>query len=250
MKSKQMNFLRALVGILLFLTIFFGERRTVIFAVIIAGLAILLLLTVIPKLHFHLPDFKGIQRKPTETERTDVRSMLLCQISHRITDKLHSAYADATWDWCKKPNIGRLINGKTERICLSSVPDYSHAEVSIDVYGTLYLQFMKIDPFSQAIKSKVKMEVPPIVDCHSWYSLVGESTLSELITDLNARGFTKLSILENGDVSIVEDKTPVVKDTLHNFPAKTHWKELSGIFSDNGLKATVTDSALELSWAN
>ena len=159
MKSKSMQFLKILVGILLFLTIFFGERKTIIFPVIVLGLTSILLITVVPKIHFHLPNFKRFKKEPTEPE-------------HRITDKLHSAYADATWDWCRKPNVGRLINGKTERICLSGVPDYTHAEISLDLYGTLYLQFMKIEPFSQAVgkKSAAPAEEPPVVDCHSWYS--------------------------------------------------------------------------------
>ena len=252
MKSKSMQFLKILVGILLFLTIFFGERKTIIFPVIVLGLTSILLITVVPKIHFHLPNFKRFKKEPTEPEHTDTRTMLLCQLSHRITDKLHSAYADATWDWCRKPNVGRLINGKTERICLSGVPDYTHAEISLDLYGTLYLQFMKIEPFSQAVgkKSAAPAEEPPVVDCHSWYSLVGEPVLSGIITDLNARGFTKLMILENGDISIMEDKTPVVKESLNNFPGKTYWKELSGIFSENGLKAAIQDTALELSGSN
>lgn len=116
MKSKSMQFLKILVGILLFLTIFFGERKTIIFPVIVLGLTSILLITVVPKIHFHLPNFKRFKKEPTEPEHTDTRTMLLCQLSHRITDKLHSAYADATWDWCRKPNVGRLINGKTERI--------------------------------------------------------------------------------------------------------------------------------------
>ena len=58
MKSKSMQFLKILVGILLFLTIFFGERKTIIFAVIVLGLTSILLITVVPKIHFHLPNFK------------------------------------------------------------------------------------------------------------------------------------------------------------------------------------------------
>ena len=71
-----------------------------------------------------------------------------------------------------------------------------------------------------------------------------------MITDLNARGYSSLSINENGDVFIMEKDTPVIKERFDNFPGRKYWKELSKILEENELNVRNQGNALVLSWRN
>lgn len=241
------------VAALLILALFFpGLERTLFLKIAVLGLMGVLLFTLLPRIHLpKLPRHpaKPRQKKSSPSPSDDMRTAFLCQLSHRITDKLRSAYGDATWEWCHQPNVERLLMGKTERITLSHVPEFTHAEISMDTFGALHIQLLKLQAFAQAPGPDANPpKEPPVVDCSAWYELVGESLLSRLVTDLNARGYSKLTILENGDITILEADEPVVKETFDQFPGKTYWNELASIFTENGLKAAVTDTALELSW--
>lgn len=257
MKSKSMVFFRIVTAVVLVIVLFFRDLdQTLVLGLIAFGLLGTVFLALapqirLPKLHRRVKRRK--RRKDTaEQPSDDIRMALLCQLSHRITDKLHSAYPDAVWDWEKRPNTERLLNGNALRLSVSHAGDFTHAEVSIDAYGSLRLKMMRIEPFSQAGSDPANDPgpEPPVVDCNSWYELVGANVLNQLITDLNARGYSSLSINERGEILIVENEKTVVKDAFQNFPGKNYWEELAEIFMENELQAEVTDTALQLSWGN
>lgn len=256
MKSKGLLFFRIAAAFLLFIALFAPKAdRGLVLGIIIFGLLGTLLLICLPKIHLpKIPKrkLKEKQRKTAAQPSDDVSMALLCQLSHRITDKLHSAYPDATWDWEKRPSTERLLSGKAVRLCVTHAGEFTHAEVCIDAYGSLRLKMMRIEPFTRAGKDAENDPVPepPVVDCSSWYDLVGASVLNGLITDLNARGYSSLSINERGEIYITENDKQVLKDTFQNFPGKNYWEELAGIFMDNELGAEITDTALQLSWGN
>ena len=254
MKSKGMLYVKILASAAILLAIFFPEQyRRYAITIILSGAAVILLVSILPRIH--LPkmsrNYFWTPRKAAKVPPSDdVRMALLCQLSHRITDKLSSAYADATWDWCKKPNLERFLQGKAERIQLTNVPEFTLAEVSMDTYGTLHLQLMKLKTFSEIVGQEPEPNDvrSTTVDCAAWYELIGESVLTGLVTDLNARGYSKLTIREDGSIVIMEQEKPVVKETLENFPAENYWNELISIFTENGLKAAIAENTLELSW--
>ena len=90
----------------------------------------------------------------------------------------------------------------------------------------------------------------PATDCASWYELIGKNVLQEVITDLNARGYTSLSINENGDVYIMDQDTPIIKERFSNFPSRKYWDTLTEIFEQNELRVNSTGNTLVLSWPN
>lgn len=253
MKQKNMTFFKCFVGILLILALFFSDINQWLFiGILIFGLVGTLLLTLWP--HIQLPKYvkHGKRKKPSSVpdEGDPVKAALLCQFSHRITDKLRSAYPEAVWDWESRPDTRKLLSGEVVRIQLLQAGEFTHAEVKLDVYGGIHLGLLKIQKLNKDTAASKKPSEPP-VDCNSWYELVGSKVLSQVITDLNARGYTRLSINEKGDVFITEkDNTPVVKERFQNFPGKKHWEELISIFKENELDAAATDTALVLSWEN
>lgn len=255
MKSKGMLFFRIVTAVLLVMALCLpGQKRNLILGIIAFGLLGTVFLVLFPKIH--LPKLQLFKRKhkkaPAPGPSDSIRMALLCQLSHRITDKLHSAYPDATWDWEKRPSTERLLSGRAVRLCVSHAGEFTHAEVCIDAYGSLRLKMMRIEPFGQTGNGQGNepSPEPPVVDCSSWYELIGANVLNELITDLNARGYSSLSINEQGEIFIFENEKPVLKDTFQNFPSKNYWEELSGIFMENELQTEITDTALQLSWGN
>ena len=66
----------------------------------------------------------------------------------------------------------------------------------------------------------------------------------ELVGDLQARGYEKLFINEQGDVYILNGTEPEVRGKLEHFPPK----ELTEIFTEDELTTEETEQALELSW--
>lgn len=252
MNKKASTFFKVFTGILFVIAIFFHDMDQRIFLALIAfGLIGLLLLLVMPRIHFPKIQWKHTfsrKRKDIpDSEQDPLQDALLCQFSHRITDKLRSAYPKALWNWDKQPNVQKILSGKSIRIRLSDAAEYTHAEVSLDTYGSIHLRLMKIQELSPQSGAAPSAEEPP-VDCTSWYELVGASILNQIITDLNARGYQHLSINESGEIFITDKATPVVKERFQNFPGKKHWEELVSIFQENELQAQITDTALILSW--
>lgn len=252
MNKKASTFFKVFTGILFVIAIFFHDMDQRIFLGLIAfGLIGLLLLLVMPRIRFPKIQWKHTfsrkRKESTDSEQDPLQNALLCQFSHRITDKLRSAYPKALWNWDKQPNVQKILSGKSMRIRLSDAAEYTHAEVSLDTYGSIHLRLMKIQELSPQNGAAPIAEEPP-VDCTSWYELVGASVLNQMITDLNARGYQHLSINESGEIFITDKDTPVVKERFQNFPGKKHWEELVSIFQENELQAQITDTALILSW--
>lgn len=252
MNKKASTFFKVFTGILFVIAIFFHDMDQRIFLGLIAfGLIGLLLLLVMPRIHFPKIQWKHMfsrkRKEIPDSEQDPLQDALLCQFSHRITDKLRSAYPKALWNWDKQPNVQKILSGKSMRIRLSDAAEYTHAEVSLDTYGSIHLRLMKIQELLPQSGAAPSAEEPP-VDCTSWYELVGASVLNQMITDLNARGYQHLSINESGEIFITDKDTPVVKERFQNFPGKKHWEELVSIFQENELQAQITDTALILSW--
>ena len=57
-------------------------------------------------------------------------------------------------------------------------------------------------------------------DIEQWFTQKGQQLLTELITNMNSRGYSKLSINENGDVTVKENGRNVRKDLSMKFRQK------------------------------
>ena len=77
-------------------------------------------------------------------EGSELERLLLGHISCRISEKLKSAYPQATWQWCS-PRPVSIIRGGTGRIRTFNTEDYTHAEVTVGEYFKIAFKMMKID---------------------------------------------------------------------------------------------------------
>ena len=181
--------------------------------------------------------------------------MMLRHIALRITDKLKSAYPHATWQWQGKPLLQNILQGSTVRISVEDMAEFTHADITFDRFGRIHVEPMIIGSFAaspvpdatEAVPAEAEPE-PPVVDVNVWYELIGQKALENIITELNANGYTKLSIKENGDIVINRKKKESVQATLDAFPGKPYWEELITVQEENELKGKVTGSCLQVSW--
>lgn len=181
--------------------------------------------------------------------------MMLRHIALRITDKLKSAYPHATWQWQGKPLLQNILQGSTIRISVEDMAEFTHADITFDRFGRIHVEPMIIGSFAaspvpdatEAIPAEAEPE-PPVVDVNVWYELIGQKALENIITELNANGYTKLSIKENGDIVINRQKKESVQATLDAFPGKPYWEELITVLEENELKGKITGSSLQVSW--
>lgn len=181
--------------------------------------------------------------------------MMLRHIALRITDKLKSAYPHATWQWQGKPLLQNILQGSTVRISVEDMAEFTHADITFDRFGRIHVEPMIIGSFAaspvpdatEAVPAEAEPE-PPVVDVNVWYELIGQKALENIITELNANGYTKLSIKEYGDIVINRKKKESVQATLDAFPGKPYWEELITVLEENELKGKVTGSCLQVSW--
>lgn len=193
-----------------------------------------------------LPDQKAAF---SETELAQI----LQHIRLRITDKLKSAYAEATWQWDKEPDLHDILAGKTFRILVENMESYTHADISFDRFGRIHVEPMTIGAFSPAENNADDTdtsapEEPAVVDVRVWYELIGQKILTEQITELHAKGHSMLTIMENGDITVKNHKKDMLKATLDSFPAPNYWQELVSILAEDQLTAKITGNSLQVSW--
>lgn len=192
--------------------------------------------------------------KQTPGLTSEDQETMLRHIALRITEKLKSAYPDATWVWQDKPELKAVLNGQTVRIITDGIENNTHADISFDRYARVHINMLVVEEFAAKTAEQPEASVqeaekaPDVVDVRVWYDLIGRNTLETLVTDLNANGHTRLTIKENGDIVIIRNKKEEVKTHLENFPAKNYWNELINIFKENELKAVARKDGLGISW--
>lgn len=192
--------------------------------------------------------------KHTPGLTSEDQETMLRHIALRITEKLKSAYPDATWVWQDKPELKAVLNGQTVRIITDGIENNTHADISFDRYARVHIDMLVVEEFAAKTAEQPEAsvpeaeKVPDVVDVRVWYDLIGRNTLEALVTDLNANGHTRLTIKENGDIVIIRNKKEEVKTHLENFPTKNYWNELINIFKENELKAVARKDGLGISW--
>ena len=85
-------------------------------------------------------------------------------------------------------------------------------------------------------------------ELEQWYTQKGQQLLTELITNMNSRGYTKLQINEAGDVTVKENGRQVLKDRFSEIPPKEQWSKLKELMEDDELHIKVSSKQLTLAW--
>ena len=186
------------------------------------------------------------QNKTAEKTQDDYLKYAVFQLSHRITDKLHSAYPDSSWQWTEKPSFQLFITGGHIRIMTMQTEEFNEADVQIDSIGRIGIQMLKSSPIEEIITANSEnAETDFTVDPAVWYEQRGRKLLFDVITDLNAQGTKSVRIDESGRVTLA-DSSEVAK--LEAFPTKNLWIKLIELLNGDQLKTVEVEDSIELSW--
>lgn len=183
---------------------------------------------------------------------TNSDDLLVRHTNHRILAYLRSAYPQATFEWCEKQPEQLIRNGGTGRIRVFGIDEFDHADVTLDQNANIKCDMVKIVPLSKVGGETNEDDATPPnrqpVDPRIWYETQGRSVLEALISDLNSRGHSKLTLREDGDICIEQGEDAVSQEHLNNFPQKVYWPRLAEVLESNGLAAEVTAQGIQVSW--
>lgn len=187
-----------------------------------------------------------------ELSREPAELLLLRHVNYRISAYLRAAYPDMHWEWCEKNPERLALHGGVGRIRVFGVSDFDHADVTLDRQANIRCDMIKMVPLSN-VGGKVDPAgtTPPNktpIDPQIWYESQGRKVLETLVADLNSRGHSQLTLREDGDVCVKEDKDEITKEHLSGFPEKLYWPRLVQVFESNGLAAEITAQGILVSW--
>ena len=160
---------------------------------------------------------------------------LLCHVNYRITAMLRAAYPNARWEWLADKPSRFAVEGGTARIRVYGIPDFDYADVKLDQKANLDCSLVKLSPLmpdSPDTQPPNRQPVNPRV----WFETRGRAVLEALVTDLNSRGHSSLTVQENGEVFVQakENEAEPAKETFLDFPEKVYWPQLVKVLEEEG----------------
>lgn len=194
----------------------------------------------------------GQKAQATDADGESAEQLLMRHVNLRITGFIRSIYQDATWEWCEKHPEKLILAGGIGRIRVHGVEEYDHADVKIDKRGEISCSMVKTVPLDKInAPEDAEEKTPPNkqpVNPQIWYELQGRSVLEKAIADLNSRGYSTLTIQEDGDVIIAQDEEDFSQEHLSSFPAKTYWPQLIKVLQGEGMAAQIVPNGIQLTW--
>ncbi len=185
------------------------------------------------------------REKPCRKAACDHSSAEL-HLSHRITDKLQSAYPNATWRWKYALSPGFVEDGGKARIETRGTDEYNEAEITVDGFGRIGIEMIRSKSINEAIKdADEKADVTYTSDVSVWYDVLGKKILTEMISELNAKGNKSLSVSEDGSIMVGEAETV---GSFPSFPSKNLWSKLAQIIEGEGLRTVCNEASIEIGW--
>ena len=216
---------------------------------------------------------------PDQPEPDAYDGLLLQHVEARITELLRLAYPQAEWQWCEEDPEAVIWEGGAAWIHTRNTGAYRDATLSFEEPGDLHLEFVETAPLrdllahaqaaeppapqAEPIQVPAPTEVPvpePVAaaiapaeprgeDVNLWYSLIGQKELTELITELNIRQCSQITIAPNGDVYFTEPNgEPQKGQTLEQMPSPQHWGKLKELLEQQELKVDIQCNQLSVAW--
>jgi len=180
---------------------------------------------------------------------TALMRTLLHHVNYRISGCLKLAYPEATWEWVMRDPAAFVAQGGTGRIRVFGIPDYDHADVTLDRNGKLACSLVRLAPINET-KGKPAAPGQESLDPRIWYEAQGSDILESLVTDLASRGHHSLTLKEDGSICIkpADGGEELCQGSFPSFPNKVYWPGLVKVLEQNGLAATAIDTGIVVAW--
>ena len=183
-----------------------------------------------------------------DPDEPSLERMLMLHIDRRITDYLHAAFPQAKWSWCCNDPYLLALDGGTGRIQIYGVPEFNYADVSIDRSANLHCDLLKVVQLGAAAPAT---EVPPneqVIDPQIWYEMQGRKVLETVQADLSSRGYSTLTLDDDGNILVQQGGQQVKRGQLPDYPGQKLLPKLKQVFERYGLAVKVQGKDLVLSW--
>lgn len=170
------------------------------------------------------------------------------QIQLCVQEKLRKKFPDATVELGEK-DLERLATfGKADCVPIKKADRYCHMSIELMCSGEIQMNLFALVSLENAQVQTQSMPEENKVDVEQWYTQKGQQLLTELITNMNTRGYTELSISENGDVTVVENGRNVIKDRFQEIPPKKDWRKLKKLMLEEDIEVQVSGKQLSFAW--
>ncbi len=194
---------------------------------------------------------------PTEVVLQEVvpetsEQILMRHVNFRITDKLKTAFPQATWEWVDTIPMNLVMDGGIGRIKTQHTGEFNYADVLFGEYAGIRFRMLKMVDFntdSMECATEVKEQSDAEgYDVSSWYNIAAQQTLINIITELNTKGHSSLVVNEDGSVHTEGSELETALAILENMPQKSYWEELAKVIAGEGLNVAIKENSIKLEW--
>lgn len=176
------------------------------------------------------------------------KKLFVQQIQLCVQEKLRKKFPDANVELGEK-ELERLATfGKVGYVPIKKADRYCHMSIELMCSGEIQMNLFALVSLENAQAQTQSMPEGNKVDVEQWYTQKGQQLLTELITNMNTRGYTELSISENGDVTVVENGRNVIKDRFQEIPPKKDWRKLKKLMLEEDIEVQVPGKQLSFAW--
>lgn len=180
----------------------------------------------------------------------DYKKLFVQQAALRIQEKMQQKFAGGKICLCEADIIRLPYLKRPLCVAIEGVDGFSHMNISMTEDGMFRMSLFTLvdfDTISDAESEKQEHTLDN-TQMERWYTLKGQHLLTELVTEMNQQGFSRLSIQENGDVVVQENGKYVVKDHVLDFPPKKNWLDLKKMMMDTGIKVRINEKKMTFMW--
>lgn len=180
----------------------------------------------------------------------DYKKLFVQQAALRIQEKMQQKFEGGRICLTETDIIRLAYLKRPLCVAIEGVDGFSHMNISMTEDGMFRMSLFSLVDFDSISNGKREQQDDALDDTQleQWYTLKGQHLLTELVTEMNQQGFSRLSIQENGDVVVQENGKYVVKDHLLDFPPKNNWFSLKKMMMDTGIKVRINEKKMTFMW--
>ena len=180
----------------------------------------------------------------------DYKKLFVQQTYYRIQEKMRTKFPNVSVEISESELYKIACEGKTIYAAIDQAEHYTHLSVALAKNGDLIMNLfslVNLDMIHQTT-DQIQQVIEEDTQVEQWFERKGQQLLTELLTNMNARGYSKISINEEGDVMVREDGRNCVKDYFKEIPHKKDWQKLKELMSKDGVNVKVSARYLKFAW--
>ena len=180
----------------------------------------------------------------------DYKKLFVQQTYYRIQEKMRTKFPNVSVEISEYELYKIACEGKTIYAAIDQAEHYTHLSVALAKNGDLIMNLfslVNLDMIHQTT-DQIQQVIEEDTQVEQWFERKGQQLLTELLTNMNARGYSKISINEEGDVMVREDGRNCVKDYFKEIPPKKDWQKLKELMSKDGVNVQVSARYLKFAW--